>query len=63
VDKSTALVPDMFFANQVISNACATQAIISILLNIDGVDIGEHLKNFKDFAIGLDPKVFPTNNK
>jgi len=55
-------IPDMFFANQVITNACATQAIISVLLNLDKVDIGEHLKNFKDFAISLDPKVNPLSN-
>lgn len=58
VDKPTVIVPEMFFANQVISNACATQAIISILLNITGIDIGDQLRNFKDFSIGLGPKVY-----
>lgn len=60
-DKPTLIIPDMFFANQVISNACATQAIISILLNLKDIDIGDILRSFKDFAMGLDPKV--NNNK
>ena len=48
----------IFFAKQVINNACATQAIMSVLMNIEdsAVNLGDTLKEFKEFCGALDPE-------
>lgn len=46
--------PELFFAKQVVTNACATQAILSVLLNAEGIELGSELNDFKSFASGLD---------
>jgi len=48
----------IFFAKQVINNACATQAIMSVLMNIEdtSVTLGDTLREFKEFCGALDPE-------
>lgn len=37
----------VWFANQLIDDACASQAILNVALNCPDIDIGEDLKNFR----------------
>ncbi|KAF3835468.1 hypothetical protein F7725_028026 [Dissostichus mawsoni] len=47
----------IFFAKQVINNACATQAIVSVLLNCFHSDmlVGDTLTEFREFSQSFDP--------
>ncbi|TQS31926.1 hypothetical protein Golomagni_07777, partial [Golovinomyces magnicellulatus] len=48
---------NIFFAAQTIQNACATQALLSVLMNkTDKVDIGSHMKDFREFTMVLPPE-------
>lgn len=48
-------VPGLFYAKQVITNACATQAIISVLMNRPEIEIGSELQGFREFTQGFTP--------
>jgi ubiquitin carboxyl-terminal hydrolase L5 len=55
----TEIPPEVFFAHQTVQNACATQALLSILLNVPStadVELGADLLNFRSFAKDLTPK-------
>jgi ubiquitin carboxyl-terminal hydrolase L5 len=48
---------EIYFARQVITNACATQAILSVLLNSKDIEIGSFLREFKDFTKDFSPEL------
>ncbi|KAG9044674.1 hypothetical protein FS837_007721 [Tulasnella sp. UAMH 9824] len=48
---------EIWFANQLIHNACATQAILNVIFNSPQLDIGDKLRNFKDFTRNMGPKM------
>uniref|UniRef100_A0A914W8Q5 Ubiquitin carboxyl-terminal hydrolase n=1 Tax=Plectus sambesii TaxID=2011161 RepID=A0A914W8Q5_9BILA len=52
-----ARLDSIFFAQQVIQNACATQAIVNLLLNSEHSDVklGTILNDFHSFTSGFDP--------
>lgn len=55
---------EIFFARQVITNACATQAIVSVLLNCTHEDLklGSNLNDFKEFSQAFEPQVCSTEH-
>lgn len=55
-----SVLKDMFFAHQVVTNSCATHALLSILLNCvegAGLELGHTLPRLKKFCHHLDPEM------
>jgi hypothetical protein len=49
------LDPSVYYATQVIENACGTQAILNVLMNVPHVDLGAELNNFREFTRDMTP--------
>ncbi|KAF3479979.1 ubiquitin carboxyl-terminal hydrolase [Arthroderma uncinatum] len=45
----------LWFANQTVENACATVALLNIINNIDGIEMGEELRSFREFTKDFSP--------
>ncbi|XP_035675738.1 ubiquitin carboxyl-terminal hydrolase BAP1-like [Branchiostoma floridae] len=50
------IVNDMFFAQQLIPNSCATHALLSVLLNCPQISLGSTLTRLKYFTRGMGPE-------
>lgn len=48
---------NIFFAHQRIQNACATQAVLNVLMNRDDVELGPVLSGFKEFVSSFDAEL------
>jgi ubiquitin carboxyl-terminal hydrolase L5 len=46
--------PDLFYARQVVTNACGTQALLSVIMNVPELEMTEELREFKEFTMALD---------
>lgn len=50
------IIGDIFFAQQVIPNSCATHSLLSVLLNCTHIHLGETLSRLKEFSSKFDPE-------
>lgn len=49
-------VNKLFFAQQIVPNSCATHALVSVLLNCDGLKLGPVLSRLKELTQGMSPE-------
>lgn len=54
--KDEDIVNNIFFAQQMVPNSCATHALISILLNCPNIHLGETLTRLKTHTHGMSPE-------
>lgn len=54
-DESTNSPNHVWFANQTTKNACATIALLNIIMNAQGIDLGDALSKFKESTSELRP--------
>ena len=55
--KDEETINSIFFAQQVIPNSCATHALVSILLNCPGIELGDTLSELKAHTRGMAPDI------
>eukprot|EP01128_Nolandella_sp_AFSM9_P007166 TRINITY_DN384_c0_g1_i1.p1 TRINITY_DN384_c0_g1~~TRINITY_DN384_c0_g1_i1.p1 ORF type:complete len:325 (-),score=81.46 TRINITY_DN384_c0_g1_i1:95-1069(-) len=56
-ERPIASTAPVFFAKQVITNACATQAILNLLFNVKDLPLGESLSSFKEITSEFTPEM------
>ncbi|XP_013164736.1 PREDICTED: ubiquitin carboxyl-terminal hydrolase calypso isoform X2 [Papilio xuthus] len=49
-------INNIFFAQQMVPNSCATHALLSILLNCPNLHLGETLSRLKHHTLGMNPE-------
>ncbi|XP_060516737.1 ubiquitin carboxyl-terminal hydrolase calypso isoform X2 [Cylas formicarius] len=54
--KDEDVVNNIFFAQQMVPNSCATHALISILLNCPNIHLGDTLQHLKTYTQGMSPE-------
>lgn len=55
-------INNIFFAQQMVPNSCATHALLSILLNCPNLHLGDTLSRLKVFIIVLSANVLPLHH-
>ncbi|XP_014243381.1 ubiquitin carboxyl-terminal hydrolase calypso isoform X2 [Cimex lectularius] len=50
------IVNNIFFAQQMVPNSCATHSLLSVLLNCANIQLGSTLSRLKGHTVGMDPE-------